>query len=237
MRRMSRKGVAVASAAAIVAVGAGGAALAGSGGGPFTSSAFLEDLAGRLGVSTQKLKDASKAAAIDQVDAALKAGTITQARADELKARINAGDGVPFLGGPGFGHGGLHGFGFGVHLNVAAAYLGLTEDALRQKLAAGHTLAQIAQATDGKSVAGLKQALLDAATKQLDQAVTDKRITADQEKTILADLTSRLDDLINGKLPALRDGPPGFFGGAGRTGPGSFSGGPPTADPLGGAPA
>ena len=237
MRRMSRKGVAVASAAAIVAVGAGGAALAGSGGGPFTSSAFLDDLAGRLGVSTQKLKDATKAASIDQVDAALKAGTITQAQADELKARINAGDGVPFLGGPGFGfHGGPHGIGFGIHLDAAATYLGLTEDALRQKLVAGQTLAQIAQATDGKSVAGLKQALLDAATKQLDQAVTDKRITADQEKTILADLTSRLDDLVNGTLPAQRGGPRGFFfGGAHRVGPGWSSGGPPAAGPLGGA--
>lgn len=205
----SRKGLAVA-AAAVIAAGAGGAALAASGGGsPFSPSTFLDDLAGRLGVSTQKLKDASKAAAIDQVDAALKAGTITQAQADELKARINAGDGLPFLGGRGFGPGpGFHhGGGFGVSLDAAATYLGLTDDALRQKLEAGQTLAQIAQATSGKSVDGLEQALIDAATKRLDQAVADKRITADQEQTLLADLKSRIDGLVNGTLPARPRGP------------------------------
>ena len=224
---LSKKGVVVASAV-IVAAGAGGAALARSGGiGPLSSTAFLDDLAGRLGVSTQKLKDASKAAAIDQVDAALKAGTITQAQADELKTRINAGGGVPFLGGPGLGGPGLgfhEGHGFGVHVDGAAAYLGLTEDALRQKLEAGQTLAQIAQATGGKSVDGLKQAMVAEATKQLDQAVTDKRLTADEEKTILAGLSSRLDDLVNGKLPAFRGAP------------GGFPGGPPMA-PFAGSPA
>jgi hypothetical protein len=216
MRKLSKKGVAIVSAAIAVA-GAGGAAIAASGGsGPLSPSAFLDDLAGRLGVSTQKLKDASKAAAIDQVDAALKAGTITQSQADALKARINAGDGIPFLGGPGFGFGFHHGgpgIGFGVSLDAAASYLGLTDDALRQKLASGQTLAQIAQATDGKTVDGLKQALVDAATKRLDQAVADKRITADQEKTLLADLKSRLDSLVNGTFPTHRGGPGTFFRG------------------------
>ena len=115
MRKLRSKQGAAIAAAAIIGAGAGGAAIAASGSGsPFSPSAFLDDLAGRLGVTTQKLKDASKAAALDQVDAALKAGTITQAQADELKARINAGDGVPFLGGPGFGFhhlGGPHGVG------------------------------------------------------------------------------------------------------------------------------
>jgi hypothetical protein len=207
----SRKALAVASAV-VIAAGAGGAAIAASGSGsPFSPSSFLDDLAGRLGVTTQKLKDASKAAAIDQVDAALKAGTITQAQADELKARIDAGDGLPFLGGPGFGfhHDGL-GHGFGVSLDAAATYLGLSEDALRQKLEAGQTLAQIAQATSGKSVDGLEQALVAAVTKKLDQAVTDKRITAAQEQTLLADFKSHLNDLVNGTFPA-RPGGPGPF--------------------------
>src|SRR5205823_2280440 len=130
----SKQGAAIA-AAAIIGAGAGGAAIAASGSGsPFSPSAFLDDLAGRLGVTTEKLKDASKAAAIDQVDAALKAGALTQAQADELKARINAGEGVPFLSGPGFGfhHDGPNGF--VDQLDAAATYLGLTEDGLRQKL-------------------------------------------------------------------------------------------------------
>jgi len=217
MRKLRSKQGAAIAAAAIIGAGAGGAAIAASGSGsPFSPSAFLDDLAGRLGVTTQKLKDASKAAALDQVDAALKAGTITQAQADELKARINAGDGVPFLGGPGFGFhhlGGPHGV--GDQLDAAATYLGLTEQALRQKLESGQTLAQITQATSGKTVDGLKQAIVDAATKQLDQAVADKRITAAQEQTILADLKSRLDGLVNGTLPTHRFGPDRFSGGPG----------------------
>ena len=55
-------------------------------------------VSGRL---PQKLKDATKAAAIDQVNADLKAGRVTKAQADELKARINSGQ-VPF-GAPGLG--------------------------------------------------------------------------------------------------------------------------------------
>ena len=67
----------------------------------------------------QKLEDATKAAAVDQVNADLAAGRITKAQADELKKRIEAGNGVlggpgRFGGGPGFpgGPGGPDGPGF-----------------------------------------------------------------------------------------------------------------------------
>ena len=46
-----------------------------------------------------------------------------------------------------------------------------------------------------------------AITKQLDQAVTDKKLTADERTKILADVDSRLDDLIAGKAPKRPDGP------------------------------
>ena len=49
-------------------------------------------MARHLGISSQKLEDATKAAAVDQVDAALKDGRITQAEADALKQRIESGD-------------------------------------------------------------------------------------------------------------------------------------------------
>ena len=59
-------------------------------------------------------------------------------------------------GGPGFGHdrGGLPG------LDAAATYLGTTPDALRTQLQSGKTLAQIANATAGKSAQGLIDALV-----------------------------------------------------------------------------
>lgn len=45
---------------------------------------------------------------------------------------------------------------------IAAGYLGLTRSQLRSKLRSGQTLAQIANATDGKSAAGLISALVSA---------------------------------------------------------------------------
>ena len=47
--------------------------------------AFLNDAAGRLGITSDKLEAALKAAAIDRVDAALAAGRITQAQAQAMK--------------------------------------------------------------------------------------------------------------------------------------------------------
>jgi len=95
----------VVAATTLAVVGGGAAAVAATGSGS-RGSDFLDSVAKHLGVSPQKLKDATKAAAIDQVNADLAAGRITQAQADELKKRIEAGDGV--LGGPrgpGFGRG------------------------------------------------------------------------------------------------------------------------------------
>ena len=63
------------------------------------------------------------------------------------------------------------------------------------------TLAQVA-AAQGKSVAGLKQALLADAKSHLEQAVKDGEITAAQEQQMLSDLSSHLDDLVNGSLPS-----------------------------------
>jgi hypothetical protein len=122
--------------------------------------------------------------------------------------------GGPRPGGPGFGHGGPGGpggrggpghFG-GFGLDAAATYLGLSEDALRTQLQSGKSLADVAKAQN-KDVAGLKAAMKDAVTKRLDQAVTDKKLTADQKAKILADIDARLDDIINGKAPKRPDGP------------------------------
>ena len=92
------------AAAATLAVAGGAAAAVAATGGGSRQSDFLDSVAKHLGVSPQKLEDATKAAAVDQVNADLAAGRITKAQADELKARIEAGNGV--LGGPGrFGPG------------------------------------------------------------------------------------------------------------------------------------
>jgi hypothetical protein len=205
----SKRAIAI-GAAALVVAGGGGAAVAATGSGSSPND-FLDSVARHLGISRQKLDDATKAAAIDQVDAQLKAGQITQAQADELKKRIQDGD-VPPLGG--LGRGG-RGFGFGGpgipggpgllkagvsdSLAAAATYLGLTESALRDQLNGGKSLADVAKAQN-KDLDGLKNAILAAAKSDLDKAVTDKKITQAQADDAYNRLKDSIDDMVNGQL-------------------------------------
>jgi DNA-binding CsgD family transcriptional regulator len=81
---------------------------------------------------------------------------------------------------------------------VVAEYLGLSAAELKNELGSGKSLAEIATA-HGKSVDGLKQAVLDAAKTDLDREVADGDLTAEQEQTILSQLRNGLDDFVNGK--------------------------------------
>jgi hypothetical protein len=218
----SRMTKAAVAAGAALALAVGGTALAAGGDGSTGPSAFLDSVAKHLGISSEKLQDATRAAAIDQVDARLKAGTITQAQADEMKQRIESGDGLG-LGGLFMGRGHGHGPGGPAgHLDDAAAYLGLTAAELRTKLQAGSTLAEVAKA-EGKTVAGLKAALLASEKKELDAAVASGRLTQAQADEILADAGTRFDDMINGTMP--QGGPRGHGpGGHGMFGSGSGAG-------------
>jgi Arc/MetJ-type ribon-helix-helix transcriptional regulator len=204
-RLRTRKTLAI-GIAALAVIGGGGAAIAASGGSSSTGQSFLDSVARHLGISSQRLEDATRAAAIDQVDAALEEGKITKAEADELKARIESGE-VPPLLGPGLlfghrlgpeGHGFRHGppVFFGENLSAAADYLGLTEAQLRAKLNTGQTLAQIAKAQD-KSVDGLKQAILAEARRKLDQLVEDDELTRAEADAMYERLESHVDDLVD----------------------------------------
>ena len=197
MKMLSSKRTLTAAAAVAVAVGAGGA-IGASKSSSTSGNGFLARVAGHLGVSPQKLQDATKAAAIDQVDADLKAGRITKAQADQMKARIKAGDTPLFFGGPhrfGDHHGGFGGP--GEKLSGAADYLGLTTPQLLQKLSGGKSLADVAKAQN-KSVDGLKQAMVADAKTHLDKAVKDGALTEAQAKEELSELSSRIDALVNG---------------------------------------
>ena len=206
-RFRSRKTLTIAIAALAV-IGGSGAAIAAAQGSSSRGQSFLDSVAKHLGISSQKLEDATKAAAIDQVDAALKESKITKAQADELKARIQSGEFPPFAGplfGPRFGH--FHRGGpppFGEKLSAAADYLGLTQAELRTKLSAGRTLADIAKAS-GKSVDGLKKAILDEAEKNLDQLVEDGELTRAEADEMLARMKSHIDDLVEHGMLRFRE--------------------------------
>jgi hypothetical protein len=203
--------------AALAAVLGGGAALAANQLSPSAESdAIVNDAAQQLGVDATKLDAALKQALENRVDAAVQAGTLTKAQGAALKQRIEAGD-VPLVGlgpGPGGERGGHHGF---VDFAAAADYLGVTEAQLRTKLESGDTLAEIAKA-NGKTSAGLVDALVAAAKTDLDEKVTAGRLTAAQRTSILADLQSRMQDVVNGEFSF------GFRGGPGGPPPGAEPG-------------
>jgi hypothetical protein len=200
-RFRTRKALAI-GIAALAVIGGGGAAIAASGGSSSPGRSFFDSVARHLGISSQKLEDATKAAAIDQVDAALNEGKITQAEADALKQRIESGDYPPFFGpffgprfGPDFDRPGVPPFLFGERLSSAAEYLGLTGAELRAKLNEGQTLAQIAKA-QSKSVAGLKDVMLKATKAKLHQFVGEGKLTQAEADETYDRFESHLDDLI-----------------------------------------
>jgi hypothetical protein len=204
----SRRTIAVAVAALAVA-GGGGAAIAASQGSSGSPEAFFDSLAEHLGISNKELEDAAKAAATDQVDAALEEGRITDEEADRLKERIQQGD-APFLFGPPvFGRPHLHrGAALGMKFDAAAEFLGLTNAELRERLDEGQSLAEIARAED-KSVDGLKQALVEDAEQELNEAVEDGDLTRERADEMLERLRERIDDVVERGFA----GPgPGHFG-------------------------
>lgn len=207
MRRITSRKT-LAATAAVLAVGGGGAGLAAAQGSSSSPGGFFDAVAKHLGISSDELRDATQAAAVDQVNAALEDGRITKEQADELKSRIESGEFPPFLGpgqflGPG-PFGGFHDHFHGTRDNLSAAadYLGLTVDELLDRLN-GQSLVDVAKA-EGKSVDGLKQAIVAEAEKDLDRAVDDGDMTREQADAVLERLRSRLDEFVNTEFRVRR---------------------------------
>ena len=170
------------------------------------SEAFRKAFAQALGVDESKLDPAYSTAIASVVDQAVKDGKLTQAQADQIKARSSNGFQNGF-GGFGFdkGFGGRGGFGaagagFANNLtqvfDTAASTIGITTDQLKTELQGGKSVAQVAQAHN-VDVAKVKTAVLANAKTQLDQAVKDGKLTqaqADQANTML---TNRIDQILN----------------------------------------
>ena len=143
----------------------------------------------------------SKAAARGGVSTGSSASTLTPGTARDRR---------------GFGFG--RGFGRGDDLAGAATYLGVSQSDLQTDLQSGKTLAQIANATSGKSSSGLIAALVAASKTRLEAAVTAGTLTQAQADQFTAILKERVTGMVNGVRPA--------HGGFGR--PGGFGGTPPS---------
>jgi hypothetical protein len=189
--------VGIGAACLVAAVGAGGAyAATNAADGP---DALLKDAAERLDVSPQELRAALKGAFAAQLDRAVEQGRLTREQAEKMKRH-----GPPLLGGaPRFG--GPHAIGFAgpLGLDAAAEYLGLSPAQLHRRLARGASLADVAKA-EGKSVAGLEDALVAAAQERLDEAVDDGELTAEQRDELLEELRDHVDELVRHDLPGHR---------------------------------
>ncbi len=162
-------------------------------------SLFLDNVAEAFGIDRTALDTAISTAASSTAAEAVANGTLTQAQADALAARIQSGE-----WGFGGGRGGHGGFG-GVHIDglrdvivtAAAQTLNLTEDELRTQLRDGQTVAQIAEAQNTTEQAVIDDALAAAKTT-LDEAVAAGTITQAQADAAYAQLQERGADLLFG---------------------------------------
>lgn len=195
--------IAIAAAATAVLAGGAGAAVAATAGRDAAQreNAVLDDAAGRLGTTPEKLRDALGAAIDAQLDQAVKDGRLTQEQADEIKQRrqesgrvLGFPGGGPGRHGHGPGHRGPGGpRGAGLFSDLADA-LGVSEAELRERLHDGRTVAQIARA-EGKSLAEVRRAVRAAVSDRLDEAVRDGELTREQADERLEHLDSHLERL------------------------------------------
>lgn len=144
-------------------------------------------------------------------------GTITQAQADAVSAALVADHQA---------HEGDHGKGGrgGPKSEVLAQALGMTADELHTALESGKTIAQVA-ADQGVDVQVVIDALTAEMTNHINDEVASGEITQEQADAKLAELSTRITDMVNNGRPE---------GGRGGHGPGGDHGG---RGPRGAAPA
>src|SRR5580765_3582620 len=109
-------------------------------------------------------------------------------------ALASKGGGERHSGKPALGRA-LH-HGHGDDLDAAASYLGLTTASLLTQLQSGKTLSQVADATSGKSTAGLVAALVSHEKQELSDAVAAGRLTRAQADQIGSTLTQRFNEFV-----------------------------------------
>ena len=204
---MRLTGIAIAT---LVAAGAllagGGVAVAGEGHGQGTASngdrclRFVARIAERQGISVAELEAKWKQKAIAGINAARAADRITEDQAKKLKARVGAWklcDGsLRKAGAKARQAARLHAAAVGSMIAGAVDYLDVTRQELRTAWRAGKSLGDIAEAK-GKSVAGLKTAMLAKIKARLDKAATDDKLSDERRDALLEGYGKLADRLID----------------------------------------
>ena len=158
-------------------------------------------VAAHLGVTEQQFVDAFKAARLEMLDEAVAAGKISPEDAEQIRQRIEEGQGL------GFGLRGWRIHALGGIVSSVAETLDMTPREIAQDLRQGQSLAEIGQA-EGVSTDTLKSAILTAADEKLDQAVADGKLTQERADKITARLTNNIDKILNWKRGSGGDGLP-----------------------------
>ena len=167
-------------------------------------------------------------AAAGLVAGALAAGGVALASTGATPAPSTSTSAGPAYG-PGTGHfGGMHGMqgmwsGQQPVMKAAADYLGLSLTQLQTQLQSGKSLADVAKA-QGKTVSGLKDAMLAAMTSHIN---ANRTLTAEQKAAMLSHMKSYLDVMINTDMDMPHSPGTGMGAGMGShmTGTGSPMGG------------
>ena len=149
-------------------------------------SSFMKHFAVEIGKSQAEINSAFQKAIADTLADEVKSNQLTQAQADAIKKKLanQTPCTLPATSSRGGGNKASIAAYMQQYVTAAASALRISETQLKSDLAGGQSLSQIAKArsvSEGdfrtKLIANLKPAL--------DEAVTDKKLTADQETTIL----------------------------------------------------
>jgi polyhydroxyalkanoate synthesis regulator phasin len=162
---------------------------------------YLEALAEQLGVSVEELQTAQEEARNQVIDDAVASGRITEEQAERLRD-AEFGDIRR-----GFAMGLKHAI--GNVFETAAEILGLTTDEVREGLADGKSLADLAEE---QGVTDLESQLVAELTADIEAKVADGSITQDQADRLLENLEERVSNLVDHEGGKFR----GRFGGGMR---------------------
>lgn len=146
---------------------------------------FMQHFATNLGKSQSQVNSAFQKAIADTLADEVKSGKITQSQADAIKAKLakQTPCTLPSLRAPGADKSALGAY-MQQYLAAAASALGISQTQLTTDLKSGQSLSQIASAQN-VSEADFRTKLIANLKPALDQAVTDKKITAAQEQALV----------------------------------------------------